>query len=750
MEVPDTFWIPSAGMTMIQVNSAELKISGTQADNWTYAVSRPLMKLEPGLKYRLEGWLKVESLSDNDVAPMFKMVAINSDGKHIGDWPTFAYSTAMINKWQKLWVEITADDRFDSGYIAVDKGATNRPMTAVLYIKDVNLGMKPKDHIMKNTQTTTRKSLASESRFNDVFWPYKKSAVIGWIPGTIGDYKDYGVTFVSWGRHPSPEAVSVAEYCRAIEDARKAGTQIGADIGFKTNFAGFIKSNKDEAISAAQAKDIKGRPFIVDEMSNFRVKGYPAYRFTMNSPAYRQYHEANAERAMQCRPYGLMIDDVIGDAGMVLWAEGEYSDNSVAAFRNYLRSKYSPDDLINNDIPDITTFDIRKRHQDYMNVPRERRPFREELIDFQLVTSSEALKAIRSKSIESLGRRIPVGANLSPASPWGGWFFPELDYFSFECHMRANTGKPNNGESLLAYKMADALKRPAVAMGTGADHAFIQDNHLPGMFRYWIAEAYAFGNYFMAPYHLWAYSSSKGSYSYRPLSNKELAPLTQFIRNHEYLFDNYEVVARTALVLSFAGYVQGRMDAGGMVKYLANQNIPFEIVIAGDDNIGLQLSEIQLSGYDNLLVPSGSILSTNDAAVLQNMKINGKRLINSADQIDTSSRIVIKGCTGIMATLRVQKGDSGNPVVIHLLNSDYDMKTDSYKYKRDLVAVVPVKLLKNPDIRQVKLVRPPSWASDRSSELIYYQDTNLDFSNSGTAIEIRIPLIDIWGILELS
>jgi hypothetical protein len=213
----------------------------------------------------------------------------------------------------------------------------------------------------------------------------------------------------------------------------------------------------------------------------------------------------------------------------------------------------------------------------------------------------------------------------------------------------------DGGHSLLAYKMADAFKRPAVAMGSGADHAFLQDNHLPGMVRYWIAEAYAHGNYFMAPYKLWAYSPQRGSYSYRPSSSGELAPLMRFIKSNAYLFDDYKgIVAPTALVLSYPSHTLHRTDFSKIVKDLSQRNMPFDIVVTGDSSMGLSLSENQLARYSSLLVPEGSILTNDDTKVLNKMKTGGKSVIRRVDSLDKSLVLKSKGRKR-HATLR-QKG----------------------------------------------------------------------------------------------
>ena len=48
---------------------------------------------------------------------------------------------------------------------------------------------------------------------------FKHSDVIAFGYGTIQDYIDYGVTFVSWGRCPKPGIDSVEKYRKHVRDA---------------------------------------------------------------------------------------------------------------------------------------------------------------------------------------------------------------------------------------------------------------------------------------------------------------------------------------------------------------------------------------------------------------------------------------------------------------------------------------------------------------------------------------------------
>lgn len=733
-------WKPANGINLTKTDSDVLKFAGKQANsNWNYATRElSLQNLQPGAIYRLEGWMKVELLSESNYPPAFKIVSGDSKGKWIKDHVTFRYGMGRVGTWQKLWVDFIADRGVVGGSIAIDKG-TSQSIAVTLYIRDVSLS-KISDSIIFSKNT-----YVSDFKFYDVFWPFKKSDVIAYSSGTIENYKDYGVSFVPWGGYPRPDALSIEKFCKKIDDAQKVGTKIGAKIGTRTDFAGFIIGYSEDAVLSAQTKDLTGKAFIVPDSPNLTVKGHPAYWFSTNNTTFQAYLKNNAERAIRCKPYGLMMDDPLGDAAIVLWHDGEYSNNSIHGFRNYLMSNFTAAQLEQNGISDIVTFDIKEYHQAYSQLSKENRPLRKELVDFQLKSSSEMFKDVTSYALGKLGQRVPVGGNIDPTAPYSGYLLINVDYYSFECAMNAKSGNPNNGRSLFSYKIADALQRPAVIMGSGEDHAFVQDNNLPGMIRAWVAEAYAFGNYFSAPYYLWAYKNGV-SYSYQPRSSQEFAPLYQFIKNHGSLFDDYSTVSKTALVLAYKNYAQYQTQIVSLTKKLADESIPFDVVIAGDDVLGLHLSVSQLKKYDNLIVPDYGLLSVDDITVIND---SGKTIVNNVDYLDISSQLKIKGATGIRATLRAVKNDNTKPVVVHLLNGDYDVITDTCSGKHKFVVSIPKILLKN-IVTKVKYVRPPSWSTRALSVTRNYPDAELVFTSTDDTIEISVPLLDVWGILVLS
>ena len=522
---------------------------------------------------------------------------------------------------------------------------------------------QPQKDVGKRIQCNTPNSFVKTNP------PFKRSDVLAFTQSSPQIYKEYSVAFVSWGGYPQPNARSIAQFCDNIKKAFAVGTRIGAKIGTRTNFSGFIEFAPSEFMES-RCIQVDGQPILVPGMETRCYKGYPAYWFCTNSPIVRKYLKANIERAMKCQPFGMMLDDPLGTAAAAIWFGGCYCKYCSESFKKYLKEKYTSYELSKMGVSNIDRFDLKTFHNQFMTMPVAKRPLREDLIDFQLKSAFHLYDDLMSYARKIKGAPIPVSANVNPASKVSGIFLKKINYFSCECPMGAKTGFLDNGMSLFAFKVADALKKPAAIMGTGEDHAFLQEKNLPGMVRCWIAEAYAFGNYFMAPYRLWAYTPEKGSHHYRPRHKSELAPMYQLINRHSYLFDDYEVIARVAFVHSYKSFRTGSNTTESFVKQLASMNVPFELLIAGDDVLKVHLSPEELAKYDIVIIPSDAILANRDSVAMEKYKANGGIVIERIEDLDLSSQIQIISGKKIRATLRSVSGDLKGPIVVHLLNRD--------------------------------------------------------------------------------
>jgi len=582
---------------------------------------------------------------------------------------------------------------------------------------------------------------------------FNKSDVIAFVPGTKEDYHTYHVDFVSWGGYPLNDRDSRIGYDAKIKAAQSVGVKFGAKIGTRTDFKGFIEfASKDELI-ASRCVDVNGKPLLVPAAEKETYKNYPAYWFCTNSPKFREYLKANVQRAMLFKPQGILVDDPLGTAQAANWGGGCYCKYCVEGFRNYLKKRYSNEQLEKMGISDINSFDLKAYHLKYAHLPPEKRPLRNEILAFHFQSSAELFKDLTFYAISLNKGHFLVSGNVDPSYPQNGYLLKLVDYFSCEVNMRASSGSLIDSDSLVVYKIADSLKKPAAIMGHGVDNAFISEKNLPGLMRSWIAEAYANGHFFMPPYRLWTYTSQKGPGLFFPKDKNEYAPLYAFVKQRKELFDSYESETNVGLVVSYISYRKNQDPIKNIIRTLARMNIPFDVLIAGDEILQQNLSDYNLAKYKTLLVLRDGQLTPEDRNALDTFENEGGKVLYDLSALDSLPKIDVQPENKVRVTLR-SSSDQSRPYVAHLLNTDYDLSRDSCDIKKDFTVRIPKKLLRNKEITSVQYVRPNTWGPKLPNivtrEMQSFQDVQLSHSMTGNYFEIKVPYLDIWGILVIS
>ena len=107
------------------------------------------------------------------------------------------------------------------------------------------------------------------------------------------------------------------------------------------------------------------------------------------------------------------------------------------------------------------------------------------------------MRELRELVAATAGRPLPIGANAGLLWPRHLGDYQALDLFSAETDHHA-VGRRFTDQPLVAYRLADAVRRPYAATASGGDWAFIQEHQTPGLVRGWVALAYAAGHAFMA------------------------------------------------------------------------------------------------------------------------------------------------------------------------------------------------------------------------------------------------------------
>ena len=119
--------------------NASVKISGTApVEKWNYA-QLERFPLEKGKKYRLTGWMLVDSVSDSKYPPLL-LVAVYENQKWLLNAITAKYDLNKKGEWQLLSSEFIAPQSEGiQGYVSLAKGTKDVTLNAVIFLDDIKV-----------------------------------------------------------------------------------------------------------------------------------------------------------------------------------------------------------------------------------------------------------------------------------------------------------------------------------------------------------------------------------------------------------------------------------------------------------------------------------------------------------------------------------------------------------------------------------------------------------------------------------
>ena len=116
-------------------------VAGSHAVGWNYASLRLPQPLVPAGKYRLTVWMLVEAIEPAGDAPYVKLAANAADGRWLENYGSQCYDTGRMGTWQKLVAVGEVPLGAAIGYLAIEKGAYSKPISARIRIDDVSLDL---------------------------------------------------------------------------------------------------------------------------------------------------------------------------------------------------------------------------------------------------------------------------------------------------------------------------------------------------------------------------------------------------------------------------------------------------------------------------------------------------------------------------------------------------------------------------------------------------------------------------------
>ncbi|MGB9595354.1 MAG: hypothetical protein ACPL7B_03655, partial [Candidatus Poribacteria bacterium] len=444
------------------------------------------------------------------------------------------------------------------------------------------------------------------------------------------DKEIYKATWVAWG----------GASASAVQIAHELGIHFVGSMWTLT--AGAENIHKRSDLRDAVSKDILLEPIIVPWLWDHNYEGTPSYFGCTNHPVFRQFSIERVIDAMKTGADGLHIDDHLGTAGS-FWHGGCFCNYCIDGFQKFLADpKYR--EFIEKYKIDLDNFNYRDFIKSFVSTREEYKKKRSqlpltELYQTYLVKSAaQFVKELRKIAEDIKGDEITCSANTGLPNPVHLVTTPNLTHCVCEVEYRHNNENPPKSSPISAYKVADAIGKPVMATASGWNWAYAHaNNNAIGLVRLWIAETYALGHRLMVPHRKWAFTQEKGTHWYQS-KPEDFAYLYNFIRDNSELFDDFEPFSRIALIFPNKGirhYGLGLFQ--NICKSLADKNLFFSVIIAGDDWIEDRLKIENLSNYEDIIIPEPSELEDHQKSVIEKWEsVRNKKAfyIKSASEVD--------------------------------------------------------------------------------------------------------------------
>lgn len=171
---------------------------------------------------------------------------------------------------------------------------------------------------------------------------------------------------------------------------------------------------------------------------------------------------------------------------------------------------------------------------------------------------------------------------------------------------------------------------------------------------------------------------------------EDFEPLYDFVRTHRDLFDDYEAIEQVGVV-----FAKPSSNPASPLKRvwesLVNLNVPFGIVVAGDEWVPNRLSPDDVKRFELLLIPEPVTLDTAQRQVVEGWK-SQKAAISISQQDDVGPRLAgriaplvsLESDSAVRFFPRTVPGRRGAPVVCHLVNWSYDGQANRALPQRDV------------------------------------------------------------------
>lgn len=465
-----------------------------------------------------------------------------------------------------------------------------------------------------------------------------------------------------------------------------------------------------------------------------------------NNPMFQEQLMARMRAGLETGANIIHLDDHAGTYACASWGGGCFCRYCMQGFRAWLREHADAKELAATGVDDPATFDLKEflsnrgyaDRKAFMDAVFKRKvPLWDKFLTFQRESEIAFIRRMQAEAARVAGHPVPFGVNSFNLIPVQVFEAHCVDYF-------ANEVEHYDVEDLVppvVYRLGEAIGRPTFSTGAGWDWVKVGQSPSTTRVRGWIAEAYAFGQYFMYAWGKWAWSESSPSNPLLKVDPEIFRPMFAFVSDHPELFDDFENAATVGLLFDSATAARNHWDVREASKALLDGGVPYELVVSGDELLKWPLTAAELNKYRVIVLPKDVKRGDGLNRMLARWQESGAILIDrSAGDLDAGSlpgRIAMK-CDGRVWALPRVRADASK-LVVHFLNRDYDSAADAMKQKEVLsVTLNPASLGGPPTIHRVRYFEPGT------------EPLDLQFHRGDDgSLSFELPSLNIWGIAAI-
>ena len=489
-------------------------------------------------------------------------------------------------------------------------------------------------------------------------------------------------------------------------------------------------------------KDINGNPVRAQW-----IQPDPPYLPCNNNPKWKNFLKERILEHINGEADAIHFDEVEGIAGH-LYSAG-FDEYCIQGFKEYLKNKYSKEQLSKMGISDIDSFD----YKNYLlsigakGLKDDPSKLKTEFVRFQLESRYKQIKELITYAKSNSKRNIMFTANTFFLSENKQHFIQDLDYAVFENEINF----PPEGKYIGTYLLGRAIGEKSgkknfrlVMFPTIIDLKILTESQKDWiLIPHRLLEAVASGETFLIPYNAYTFGGGIATVTGNATVPLEiLKPYTDFLWKYSEYLTDANPVADVGIIYDFPtalseyihyGYespwVPGYFHRGflGLTIILQEGHIPFGVVYIGDGDFVKNTSIDDIYKYKLIIVPS----SEKYKEVFENYKKGGGKII----QIDYSKGLEYfkERNTNIRGEIlsEIQKEltfpqivtassseyvsisvwEKGNLLLINLINYNYDKSIHSFKSEK-------VKLFLNFNPKNITVLSPDSIANTYSGKEI--------------------------------